>query len=299
MAGAESTLGVAATAAWLIDGARSAASSEAVLGELCDRLAAGGLPLWRVAVFVNTLHPSIMGRMFLWRAGEGLKVMNASYALAEDEVFRTSPIVVVGRTGEPIRRRLADPACPIDFPILAEFRADGVTDYLALPLRFTNGECHVATFTTRQEGGFTAENAADIESILPPLARVAEVRALRRVAANLLDAYVGRDAGEKILAGRIKRGDSETIRAAIWLSDMRGFTKLADSAPPEKVIERLNALFDCLAPPIEAHGGSVLKFMGDGLLAIFAARSGDGDAEARAKRARRGARSARQCARVQ
>ena len=108
-----------------------------------------------------------------------------------------------------------------------------------------------------------------IEAILPPLSRVAEVRALRRTAISLLDAYVGHDAGERILAGRIRRGDTETIRAVIWLSDMRGFTALADRVPPQALIELLNRFYDCLVPPIEAEGGEVLKFMGDGLLAIF------------------------------
>src|SRR6202012_5441368 len=142
-------------------------------------------------------------------------------------------------------------------------------DYLALPLRFTNAEIHVATFTTRQPGGFTPDQVVGLESIVPPLARVAEVRALRVTAISLLNAYVGRDAGERILGGRIRRGDTETIRAAIWLSDMRGFTKRADTMAPAALIETLNLFFDNLVPAIEAEGGEVLKFMGDGLLAIF------------------------------
>jgi adenylate cyclase len=101
------------------------------------------------------------------------------------------------------------------------------------------------------------------------LARVAEVRALRRTASTLLDTYVGHDAGERILAGRIRRGDIEEIHAAIWLSDMRGFTALADSLPPRVMIDLLNRYFDCQVPVILDHGAEVLKFMGDGLLAIF------------------------------
>jgi adenylate cyclase len=117
-----------------------------------------------------------------------------------------------------------------------------------------------------------------IEGVIAPLARVAEIYALRRTAANLLDAYVGHDAGERILAGQIRRGDTETIHAVIWLSDMRGFTALADSISPERLIEVLNRYFDCQVPAIIAHGGEVLKFMGDGLLAIFPTRGDVGSA---------------------
>ena len=133
---------------------------------------------------------------------------------------------------------------------------------------------------------------ASLTYLLAPLARIAEVRALRRIAINLLDAYVGHDAGERILSGKIFRGDSERIRAAIWLSDMRGFTRLTDRLPPERVIDRLNAFFDCLLPAIEAEGGDVLKFMGDGLLAIFRAGDESFDDEAR-RRALKAAAAAR------
>jgi len=102
-----------------------------------------------------------------------------------------------------------------------------------------------------------------------PLARVAEVRALRRTATNLLNTYVGNNAGERILAGQIRRGDTQAIHAVIWLSDMRGFTKIADRLPPQTLIELLNRYFDCQVPAIQDSGGEVLKFMGDGLLAIF------------------------------
>jgi adenylate cyclase len=279
-------------AAWLIDGARSASRAEDVLTELCDRLLASGLPLYRVAVYVNTLHPEILARRFLWRPGGAADVAEAPFAFASDDAFRASPITRIRTTGETIRRRLADPGCPMDFQILADMRNERVTDYLAAPLRFTNGEIHVASFATRQIGGFTDAQIAAIETVLPPLSRVAEVRALRRTAISLLDAYVGHDAGERILAGRIRRGDTETIRAVIWLSDMRGFTALADRVPPQALIQLLNRFYDCLVPPIEAEGGEVLKFMGDGLLAIFRIAD-DAPIDEACARALRAARQAR------
>jgi adenylate cyclase len=255
---------------WLIDGARSAPQPDQVLTQLCERLVAGGVRLWRVAVFVRTLHPNVMGRRFVWRPGAEVEVSEAPYELLESGDFLDSTIARVYLTEAPIRRRLADPDCPLDFPILAELHAQGVTDYLASPLFFTDGTIHVVTCTTREPGGFTDEQIAGIEAIITPLARVAEVRALRRMASTLLDTYVGHDAGERILAGHIRRGDIEEIHAAIWLSDMRGFTALADSLPPRVMIDLLNRYFDCQVPVILDHGAEVLKFMGDGLLAIFA-----------------------------
>ena len=263
---------------WLVDGARSAQDAPAALGELCDRLDRCGIPLWRVAVFVRTLHPQVMGRRLLWRHGAGVEVTDAPHEIAETGDFRDSPIAHVFAIGSTLRRRLCDAACPLDFPVLREFRDDGVTDYIASPLVFTDGAVHAAIWSTRQPGGFTAAQAAAIEGIIAPLARVAEVRALRRTAGNLLDTYVGHHAGERILAGQIRRGDTESIDAAIWLSDMRGFTARADHLPPHDLIRLLNRYFDCQVPAIVDRGGEVLNFMGDGLLAIFRCAADGADA---------------------
>ena len=255
---------------WLIDGARSAPQPQHVLAELCERLVACGIPLWRVAVFVRTLHPNVMGRRFIWRPGVEVETSEAPFELLETAEFRDNPIARVYETGRSIRRKLTDPNYVVDFPVLADLRNQGVTDYLASPLFFTDGAIHVVTCTTRQPGGFTDAQIAGIEAIITPLTRVAEIRALRRTGSMLLDTYVGHDAGERILAGRIRRGYIEEIHAAIWLSDMRGFTALADALPPRVLIDLLNRYFDCQVPVILDRGAEVLKFMGDGLLAIFA-----------------------------
>ncbi len=264
-----STREIKEIADWLIDGARSAPQPAQVLAQLSERLVACGIPLWRVAVFVRTLHPQVMGRRFIWRPGTEVEVSEAPFELLESADFLENPIAQVYATGRALRRKLTDPDCAVDFPVLSELRAEGITDYLASPLVFTDGAIHAVTCTTRQAGGFTDAQIAGIEAIITPLARVAEIRALRRMGSTLLDTYVGHDAGERILAGHIRRGDIEEIHAAIWLSDMRGFTALADSLPPPVLIDLLNRYFDCQVPVILDHGAEVLKFMGDGLLAIF------------------------------
>ena len=278
-------------ARWLIDGARSAPQAEQLLQALCERLVAAGLPLWRVGVFVRTLHPQIMGRRFLWQEARGVGVRSASYAMLDTPEFRGSPVTEVYNTGLPLRRCLADPLCPNDFVILDELRDEGATDYIASPLIFTDGAVHVVTWATRQPGGFTPPQLAGIEAILAPLARVAEIRAWQRTAASLLDTYVGNTAGAHILSGNIRRGDTQAINSAIWLSDMRDSTALAGRLPPDAFFDLLNRYFDCQVPAIVDHGGEVLKFIGDGLLAIFPT-AGDGNDPEICRRALRAAQIA-------
>jgi adenylate cyclase len=254
---------------WLVHGARNAPLSQEVLTELCRRMTAAGLPLWRVTVFVRTLHPEIVGRRFVWHPETGTEVSDGSFELLERRSFLESPMMYVANTGEPLRRRLADPDCVMDYPILHDLRAEGVTDYFVAPLHFSSGEVHFSSWATRQPGGFTDAEIEAIERVIPPLARIGEIRAWYRVAGNLLTTYIGKNAGERVLAGHIRRGDTEAIHAAIWLSDMRGFTMLADTLPPQQLVDLLNRYFDCQVPAIHERGGEVLKYMGDGLLAIF------------------------------
>jgi adenylate cyclase len=264
-------------ARWLVQGARPAGQPADVLTQLCEQLVRCGIPLWRVSVFARTLHPQVMGRRFSWQLDTGVSVSEAGYERLDDDIYRMSPVVHVYNSGMPLRRRLAARECPIDFAVLGDFRAEGITDYLASPLLFTNGEVHAITWATMRPGGFSDADIAGIEKIVAPFARIAEIYALRRSASALLDTYVGYQAGERILAGRIRRGDYEAIHAVIWLSDMRGFTALADALPSVMLIELLNSYFDCQVPAILDRGGEILKFMGDGMLAIFPVASNAAD----------------------
>jgi adenylate cyclase len=256
--------------AWLVDGARDCVPPQDVLKKLADGLVAAGVPLARAAVFVRTLHPLVAGRRFGWRRGGAVEVSALRYEMISSSGYTDSPVAYIYEKNVELRRPLAHPDCPMDFAILKTMRDEGITDYIGMPLRFTfNGEVHVAVWSTERPGGFTDAHLAAIRTIIAPLARVAEVRALTRSSSALLDTYVGHKTGDRVRAGHIQRGDTEAIRAAIWLSDMRGFTALTDSAAPQTVLERLNRYFDCQVPAIAAHGGEVLKYIGDGLLAIF------------------------------
>jgi adenylate cyclase len=267
---------------WLIDGARSAASPSHMMAEVCERLVQAGLPLWRVGVFIRTLHPDIYGRNFVWKQGEEVEMGTVDFEILNAPEFQVSPLAVVFGKGTEVRGRLYDPQTQgqsRNFPIFDDMREEGVTDYIALPLVFTDGTVNASSWTTKQPGGFTDEQLNGLRSVLPPLSRHVEIISLRRTAAMLLDTYVGNRAGEKIMGGQIRRGHTETMHAAIWLSDLRGFTALSDRLPAETVVEILNQYFDCQVASIRAHGGEVLKYMGDGLLAVFPIDEYVGDAQ--------------------
>jgi adenylate cyclase len=253
---------------WLIDGARSAPTPAQMLKQTCERLVAAGLPLWRVGVFVQTLHPDIFGRNFIWRAGGEVVIGTATFEVETSPEFLRSPLRVLWEREAEVRFRLDDPES-FSFPFFDDMRNEGVTDYIALPLRFLDGSIHASSWTTRCPGGFTDDQLDGLRQVIRALTRLVEVIGLRRVATTLLDTYVGIRAGARILAGQIRRGHADSLRAAIWLSDLRGFTALSDRLPPETMVKVLNSYFDCQVGPILNNGGEVLKFMGDGLLAVF------------------------------
>lgn len=228
-----------------------------VLDGSCKGLQKAGVPVDRGEAFVRTLHPNIAGRSFLWRPGDKIAVSERTFAWLQSAAFTSSPMNEACATGRTVTR------------IPEDLAQEGFTGFVAAPLMFITGMNHVITLATKAPGGFTAEHIAAIEEVVPAISRVGEVFALLRTATNLLSTYVGRNAGSQILGGKVKLGDTDTLQAVIWFSDLRGFTTLTRSAPPPLVIRALNELFGCQIPAIEQRGGEVLKFMGDGLLAIF------------------------------
>jgi adenylate cyclase len=264
---------------WLIDGARSAAGAPQMMAETCERLVAAGLPLWRVGVFVRTLHPDIIGRNFIWRPGAEVVIGSVSFDMLDSPEYLGSPLAIVFGEGREVRVLVDGPESK-RFPFFDGMRAEGVTDYIALPILQIDGSVHASSWTTRQPGGFSDEQLNCLRSLIRPLSRVIEITRMHRTASNLLDIYVGNRAGERILGGQIRRGHAETMHAAIWLSDLRGFTALSDRLSAETVVDILNLYFDCQVSAIAAHGGEVLKFMGDGLLAVFPIAEQPGDTQA-------------------
>jgi adenylate cyclase len=282
---------------WLVAGAPPAQLPEEAMLELCRRLLAAGLPLYRVGVFVRTLHPNVLGRGFIWHEPTGkVEISERAYDFLQSNQYLQSPIRAIFTEHGEVRRRLANPRCPLDFPVLEDFRKEGVTDFLGLPLPFIDGEVHAASFATRYPGGFTEEHVAALRQVAIPLARLAEIYGLIRKSRNILEAYLGRQTGEKVLEGRIRRGDGEDIHAVIWFCDLRDSTVLADSMSRADFLRLLNEFFECVLGPVIARGGEVLRFIGDAALAIFPVDGNEAEACERAVRAAQDARGCMQAA---
>jgi adenylate cyclase len=238
--------------------------------EMCRRIVAAGIPLWRAFCAVGTLHPQIAATAYIWRRSTpGAVRFTADHSFENDPEFTTSPIAEVQRTGRMIRRRLYDAACALDYPALSEFKSEGGTDYAAMPMICSSGEINSITWLTYRAGGFSEDEVTGLASVAEALAIIVELQATRRIARHLMDTYVGHRTGERVLAGKITRGSGEQIRAVVWLCDLRGFTAMTDTLPRDKVIALLNDYFETMVDAVTAEGGEALKFMGDGMLAIF------------------------------
>ena len=172
-----------------------------------------------------------------------------------------------------------------DHPVLFELAEDGSTDYLALPIIYGDGSVQGAAFTTDASGGFSQEAIALIERLSPFLAAALEPAAMRRSAESLLRTYLGDGPAQRIAAGAIRRGDQVAIEAAVLLTDLRGYTLLSEQLLPNALLERLGQYQELVVTAVRAEGGDVLKFIGDGVLAIFPVE--DGGRETASTRARR------------
>lgn len=274
---------------WLADGGGSTRSGEEILEGFCERLDQGGVPLTRVALTFESLDPMIEAQLLLWTRDEGSARREAFARLPADaeapESWLSSPFFVLYNGNDiSLRRRLDVDGAEVEFPIFEELKALGGTDYLALKRPFRRpgaGEGILSSWTTDQPGGFTDTQLEILESVLPGLDLAIEAVALSHSSQSLLATYLGRDAASRILDGAIERGVAHALDAVIWASDLAGFTKLTDTQPQSHVIDLLNGYAERTVAAIEAGGGDVLKFTGDGILAVFD-RDGMRDAPERA-----------------
>jgi class 3 adenylate cyclase/uncharacterized protein (DUF427 family) len=255
---------------WLLREAWEAASTEQLVGRFARYLAEVGLPLWRLALIIRTLHPQLLGTAYHWRRDQDvLEEIKVPHSSLQQSSYLDSPLVPIFEGAGGIRRRM-DVANPqLDFPILKDLHAEGATDYVAMPLLFSDGQTNALTLASDRPGGFTTEDLGQIYEILPVLSRLIEVHAMRHTAKTLLDTYLGAHTGLRVLDGLVKRGDGDEIPAVIWFADLRGSTVLADSLPRDDYLALLNDYFDCTAGAVLDAGGEVLKFIGDAVLAIF------------------------------
>jgi adenylate cyclase len=255
---------------WLAGPAQHVPTLAREFDEFAWRMLAAGFPLLRATLQLRTLHPQYLGANFVWWRTTGRTVLRLVTHEVQDLFgHEDNPVRRVLVAGETVRRRVDVADDALDFPILHDLKAEGATDYFALPLKSSFGTNHMVTYVTDRTGGFTAQEIADLTRVSQRLALLADLRSQRRIASNILDAYLGPKTGPKVLAGQIRRGTGEEITAVLWSSDLRGFTERSDRLAGNHIIAMLNALFDVQATAIASHGGEILKFIGDGLLAIF------------------------------
>ncbi len=278
---------IRAIEAWLVQAGLKGEPDHRLVRGFCERAAGAGLPVSRALAIIDTLHPVYEGRVFRWGHDE-LQPAVEEYGRTEMPegvsgfaappetlaLWRASPFYHLLETGESLLRRRITDENESEFSIFRDLRAAGMTDYVAMISRFgpdgTIGEmdCLYSSWVTVRPEGFAEAHIAALTRLVPTLALAVKTAALTRMTGTLMETYLGRDAGRRVLRGRILRGVADRIDAVIWFSDLRGFTRITQSTP-EQVIPLLNDYADVVISAIHAHGGDVLKLIGDGILAIF------------------------------
>jgi adenylate cyclase len=278
---------------WLIGEGRFVARLSDLLAGFGEKLVAEGAPVWRMTLHLRLLHPALRGVTYVWRADTGrVEEIGREHGVEQTPLYLKSPMFTIVEQGAAgIRQRLEGVAPPFPYGILDDLKAEGATDYVALPIRFSSGQLNLVSLASNRPGGFATEMLDCLSRLIPIFGLAAETLAVRMLAADLLDTYVGHAAGERILAGTVERGSGASLRAVIWFCDLRGFTALADRLSREETLALLNGYFEAVGDPVMEEGGEILKFIGDAVLAIFPLDNGRSEAEA-ARAACRAARRA-------
>jgi len=258
---------------WLRKQNLKESSLQEIASGCCERLHAAGMPIARVQFSFSVLHPLYRALSFTWLRGKGLEVEGHRHMAPGESVdrFSKSPYFHLLHNNLDYLRRRLDGGAKFEFPILEELSNKGITDYIAFRSHFVvgTGRGMVGSWSTDQADGFTEEEIAALLRIQDRLAVACKMAVQETLSLNTLTTYLGKSAGERVLSGQIRRGDGETIKAAIVVGDMRNSTRLAEELGREAYIESLNAFFDNVAGAFADAGGEILSFMGDGFLAIL------------------------------
>ncbi len=267
---------------WAVREAWSAATTRELVLRMVREIEGGGLPLVRANVVIRTLHPLLIASGYRWwnHSPDEVSRFDATHEILENEDFLNSPIRHVLEGHGAIRRKITETPIEGEFAILNDLRGADAKDYVALPMTFSDGQLGVLSLATSSPDGFSHHFLTDLLQILPILSRCFEVHAKRRTAATLLETFIGKNTGERVLNGQVRRGDGEDIHAVIWFSDLRGSTPIANSMPRDAFLRYLNIFFDAMAGAVVDNGGEVLRFIGDAVLAIFPLTDNGGEAAA-------------------
>ena len=268
---------------WVLQEAPALATVGDLTAAFARQLRASGIPLWHLSIVIQTLHPQVVAFSQHWYSHSGeLNEYEHDIESRQTPEFLNSPLVPLFEGAGGIRRRLDIDNPVLDFGILEDLQAQGATDYVAMPMLFSDGQINAVCLSSDRPGGFSTDELGYIYEVLAVLGRIYEVHALQHKAVSLLDTYLGSHAGERVLNGLIRRGDGQDIRAVIWFCDLRGSTPIARSMPRNEFLLYLNEFFDCVAGAVLEQEGQVLRYIGDAALAIFPIESTAVDSGARA-----------------
>ena len=255
---------------WLLAEAWNASSTGELVTMFNKCLVEKGIPITRFRIIIKTLHPQLYARGFTWNKGEeGVKEFNADYEIINSSAYVCSPFHTIIEGSAGIRRQLEGDNPVLDYPILKKLIKEGQTDYVAMPLVFSDGQRNVFSMITDRKGGFSTDDLGHIYEIMPALSRLIEMHYVRRTAVTLLDTYLGKQTGKKVLNGQIKRGDGDTLYSVIWFCDLRNSTPLSESMERADYMRMLNQFLEAMADSVLEAGGEVLRYIGDAALAIF------------------------------
>lgn len=255
---------------WLLEEAPALPSCRHVLEGLIDRLTAEGMQLHRAVLGIGVLHPELMAKTYTWERGARyVSETEIHHGIETTDQYLDSPFRPLNE-GEPfVRQRLTGPNAEVTYPMLEEQRDAGATDYIAIGLPRSDGNIYRSSWTTDRDGGFTESEIDRLLTLRPVIGVIAELQSRAEMTKSVLDLYLGREAGRRVYAGEIKRGEGNTIHSVLWMCDLRGFTSLSDRIALNDLIAVLNDYFEAVTGPIHASGGEVLKFIGDAVLGIF------------------------------
>ncbi|MEK9280932.1 MULTISPECIES: adenylate/guanylate cyclase domain-containing protein [unclassified Bradyrhizobium] len=259
----------------MIEEGRYLQRPEALLSGVIDHLLASGIPLSRVRLSPRVLSPVSWATGLLWSRRSGsIEKYEVPHDISETPGFAGSPFDVIYRTERPFRRRL-DRIQPRDHRMLAALKESGETDYLAIPMRFSDGSLHAVSFSTDRESGWKISHVAALEDAAQGLAIALEPMVLRRQTRELLATYIGREQASRVLDGHVRRGFHTTLETPMMFADVAGFTRMSNVEPIDKIVALLDDYFGALSDAVSKHSGEVLKFIGDGLLSIFPPCNGE------------------------
>ncbi|MDJ0513580.1 MAG: adenylate/guanylate cyclase domain-containing protein [Methyloceanibacter sp.] len=261
--------------AWLMNEGRLMGEPLAIIDAYAQCMRRAGVPLARANISQILANPLLIAWGVIWQP-EGTTRYEVPHLMLDSPAYIGSPFEYVLTHEEPLHKSLRDLDPNTEHASYLELAENGGTDLFANVLEYGDGSRQGCTYLTHAVAGFRAEDIALIHGTRHGLAAALEPVAMRSSTDSLLRTYLGNGPATAVIDGTITRGQHTEIDAVVMFVDMRGFTRMSDSLVATHFLNVLNRYFDLFVNAIGAHGGDVLKLLGDGVLAIFTVDGRDG-----------------------